>query len=125
MVSDHLGDDDEWAWVKAFAQETGLPVTLVATSAGAYEGDKMYNIAEESRRQGMDIRPQIAGRPTGVLHGLQSSFHVFIGHPTYKREVGPLPFEQKRGGAAPTRDPRRHAGRGERHPRHPHGPHPR
>jgi N-acyl-D-aspartate/D-glutamate deacylase len=36
MVSDHLGDDDEWAWVKSFAQETGLPVTLVATSAGAY-----------------------------------------------------------------------------------------
>jgi N-acyl-D-aspartate/D-glutamate deacylase len=35
MVSDHLGDDDEWSWVKAFAQETGLPVTLVATSAGA------------------------------------------------------------------------------------------
>ena len=95
MVSDHLGDDDEWAWVKAFAEETGLPVTLVATSAGAYEGNKMYNIAEESRLQGMDIRPQIAGRPTGVLHGLQSSFHVFMGHPTYKREVGHLPFEER------------------------------
>jgi N-acyl-D-amino-acid deacylase len=95
MVSDHLGDDDEWAWVKAFAQETGLPVTLVATSAGAYEGNKMYNIAEESRRQGMDIRPQIAGRPTGVLHGLQSNFHVFVGHPTYRREIAHLPHEQK------------------------------
>jgi N-acyl-D-aspartate/D-glutamate deacylase len=95
MVSDHLGDDDEWAWVKAFAEETGLPVTLVATSAGAYEGNKMYNIAEESRRQGMDIRPQIAGRPTGVLHGMQSSFHVFMGHPTYKREIGHLGFEDR------------------------------
>ena len=54
MVSDHLGDDDEWVWVKGFASETGLPVTLVATSAGAYEGDKMYNIAEEAaaRRHG-------------------------------------------------------------------------
>ncbi len=93
MVSDHLGDDDEWAWVKAFAQETGLPVTLVATSAGAYEGNKMYNIAEESRLQGMDIRPQIAGRPTGVLHGLQSNFHVFVGHPTYASQVAPLDLE--------------------------------
>ena len=64
MASDHLGDDDEWMWVKGFAHETGLPVTLVATSAGSYEGNKMYNIAEEARRQGMDIRPQIAGRPT-------------------------------------------------------------
>ena len=93
MVSDHLGDDDEWSWVKAFAQETGLPVTLVATSAGAYEGNKMYNIAEESRLQGMDIRPQIAGRPTGVLHGLQSNFHVFVGHPTYAKAVAPLDLE--------------------------------
>jgi N-acyl-D-aspartate/D-glutamate deacylase len=95
MVSDHLGDDDEWRWVKAFARETGLPVTLVATSAGAYEGDKMYNIAEESRREGMDIRPQIAGRPTGVLQGLQSNFHVFVGHPTFKREIAHLPLAEK------------------------------
>ena len=95
MVSDHLGDDDEWRWVKDFAQQTGLPVTLVATSAGAYEGDKMYNIAEEARTQGMDIRPQIAGRPTGILHGLTSSFHVFAAHPTYRREIADLPLEEK------------------------------
>ena len=95
MVSDHLGDDDEWKWVQGFAHETGLPVTLVATSAGAYEGDKMYNIAEESRLEGMDIRPQIAGRPTGILQGLTSSFNVFSGHPTYRREIAPLPLEQK------------------------------
>ncbi len=95
MVSDHLGDEDEWAWVKSFARQTGLPVTLVATSAGAYEGDKMYKIAEASRAEGMDIRPQIAGRPTGILQGLQSSFHVFVGHPTYRREVAHLPLAGK------------------------------
>lgn len=95
MVSDHLGDDDEWMWVKGFAQETGLPVTLVATSAGAYEGNKMYNIAEESRRHGMDIRPQIAGRPTGILHGLTSNFHVFIASPTFKAKIAPLPLEER------------------------------
>lgn len=95
MVSDHLGDDDEWMWVKGFATETNLPVTLVATSAGAYQGDKMYNIAEEARRHGMDIRPQIAGRPTGVLHGLTSSFHVFAAYPTYRRQIAHLPLEEK------------------------------
>ena len=95
MVSDHLGDDDEWCWVKDFVKETGLPVTLVATSAGAYEGDKMFNIAEESRREGMDIRPQMAGRPTGVLQGLQSSFHIFIAHPTYVEKIAHLPLAEK------------------------------
>jgi N-acyl-D-aspartate/D-glutamate deacylase len=83
LVSDHLGDDDEWAWVTAFARETGRPVTLVATSAAAYEGNKMYRIAESARREGLEVRPQIAGRPTGVLHGLQSNFHVFMGHPSF------------------------------------------
>jgi N-acyl-D-amino-acid deacylase len=95
IVSDHLGDDDEWRWLKSFAQQTGLPVTLVATSAGAYEGNKMYNLAEEARRGGMDIRPQIAGRPTGILHGLQSNFHAFVGHPTWKRALADLPLPEK------------------------------
>jgi N-acyl-D-aspartate/D-glutamate deacylase len=95
IVSDHLGDDDEWSWLKNFAKQTGLPVTLVATSAGAYEGNKMYNIAEEARRDGLEIRPQIAGRPTGILHGLQSNFHIFVGHPTWRRELSHLPLDEK------------------------------
>ena len=102
MVSDHLGDDDEWMWVKGFAEQTGLPVTLVATSAQAYEGNKMYNIAEEARAHGMDIRPQIAGRPTGILHGLTSNFHVFLASPTFKEKVAPLDRE---GRVAAMRDP--------------------
>jgi len=88
LVSDHLGDDDEWAWVKAFARETGRPVTLVATSAAAYEGNKMYRIAEAARLEGIEVRPQIAGRPTGVLHGLDSNFHVFTGHPSFAELAG-------------------------------------
>ena len=95
MVSDHLGDDDEWMWVKGFAQETQLPVTLVATSAQAYEGNKMYNIAEEARNHGMDIRPQIAGRPTGILHGLTSNFHVFMASPTWKEKLAPLSTDER------------------------------
>lgn len=94
LVSDHLGDDDEWTWVKAFAQSTGLPVTLVATSAKAYEGDRLYRLAEEARLEGMDIRPQIAGRPTGVLHGLQSNFHVFVAHPTWRAKLANLPLAE-------------------------------
>ncbi|MEM7096694.1 MAG: amidohydrolase family protein [Pseudomonadota bacterium] len=93
MVSDHLGDDDEWAWIQQFAEETGRPITLVATSAAAFEGNKMYNIAEESRQKGLEVRPQIAGRPTGVLHGLQSNFHLFALTPTYLSEVADKPLE--------------------------------
>ncbi len=94
LVSDHLGDDDEWSWVQAFARETGRPVTLVATSAAAFEGNRMYRIAEAARREGIEVRPQIAGRPTGILHGLQSNFHAFMGHPSFAA-VNDLPLEKK------------------------------
>jgi N-acyl-D-amino-acid deacylase len=93
MVSDHLGDDDEWAWIQTFAEQTGRPITLVATSAAAFEGNKMYNIAESARQKGIEVRPQIAGRPTGVLHGLQSNFHVFALTPTFKT-IADLPLEE-------------------------------
>ena len=93
LVSDHLGDDEEWAWVKAFQEQTGLGVTLIATTAPAYENNKMYRLAEQAREQGFEIRPQAAGRPTGVWHGLQSSFHAFVGHPTWREELAELNHE--------------------------------
>jgi N-acyl-D-aspartate/D-glutamate deacylase len=55
----------------------------------------MYQVAQDAMAEGIDIRPQIAGRPTGILHGLTSSFHVFSGHPTYRREISHLPLERK------------------------------
>ncbi|MFT7220708.1 MAG: N-acyl-D-amino-acid deacylase [Candidatus Azotimanducaceae bacterium] len=93
LVSDHLGDDKEWAWVTDFQKQTGLTVTLIATSAAAYENGKMYKLAEQARAEGREIRPQAAGRPTGVLHGLQSSFHAFVGHPTWRDELKDLDHE--------------------------------
>ena len=102
LVSDHLGSDDEWTWVKRFARETGLKVTLVGTSAEAYVDGRIYRLASEAAAEGMEIRPQMAARPTGVLHGLQSSFHVFVGHPTFATEVAHLPHAEK---VAKLRDP--------------------
>lgn len=94
LVSDHLGGDDEWAWIKQFTRETGRPVTLVATSPAAYEDNKMLRIAEQARREGIEVRPQVAGRPTGVLHGLQSSFHVFSRLPSFAA-LDDLPLADK------------------------------
>lgn len=95
MVSDNLGDDDEWAWVKEFAHQTGKKITLIATTPAAYVDGKIYRIAEEARTKGMEILPQMAGRPTGVLHGLESNFHAFVGHPTFREKIAPLPLPEK------------------------------
>jgi N-acyl-D-amino-acid deacylase len=88
-----LGEDKEWQWVTDFQKQTGLTVTLIATTAPAYENNKMFNLAEQARKEGREIRPQAAGRPTGVLHGLQSSFHAFVGHPTWRNELSTLNHE--------------------------------
>ncbi len=94
MVSDNLGDDDEWAWVKSFAEQTGRPVTLIATTPAAYVGNKMYNMVEEARQGGMNIMPQMASRPTGILHGLQSNFHFFMRRPTFVKDIAGLPLDE-------------------------------
>ncbi|XOV87695.1 MAG: amidohydrolase family protein [Pseudomonadota bacterium] len=95
LVSDNLGDDDEWQWVKEFARQTGKKVTLIATSPAAYANGKIYRVAEDARQEGMEILPQMAGRPTGVLHGLQSNFHAFVGHPTYREKIAHLSLADK------------------------------
>ena len=95
IVSDHFGTDEEWDWVKTVARETGRPVTLVPTSADAYEGGKVFKIAQAAHDDGLQIYPQIAGRPTGILHGLTSSFHAFVTHPTYVGELATLPLEER------------------------------
>ena len=53
---------EEWEWVKDFQKQTGLTVTLIATTAPAYENNKMYNLAEQARIEGTEVRPQAAGR---------------------------------------------------------------
>jgi N-acyl-D-amino-acid deacylase len=92
LVSDHLGEAEEWAWIERVAQETGRPVTLVPTSELAYRDDRIYRLAEDATRRGMQMWPQVAGRPTGVLHGLQSSHQVFAKLPTYRRDVADRPL---------------------------------
>lgn len=90
LVSDHLGEEGEWEWIKEFQAKTGLPVTLIATTAPAYTSGKLLSYEQEAADKGLSIRPQAAGRPTGILHGLQSSFHAFVGHPTWHAELKTL-----------------------------------
>jgi N-acyl-D-amino-acid deacylase len=95
LVSDHLGESDERDWVTQVARETGRPVTLVWTSLDAFKGDNFIELARSGADEGLKILPQVAGRPTGILHGLQSNFHVFVAHPTWYTDIAPLPFEQR------------------------------
>lgn len=86
MVSDGaFGQAEELEWMRRLCAETGRPLTFaLAQLPGAPKAfrDTLAR-AEAWAGQGARIVPQVPCRPTGMLFGLQSSLHPFIGHPSY------------------------------------------
>lgn len=95
LVSDHLGNEDEVKWVIDVGQESGRPITVVWTSFEAFTEGNFMALAHSAAEQGVKVIPQVAARPTGILHGLQSSFNVFMAHATYVNEIAELSLEDK------------------------------
>ncbi|HVV36218.1 MAG TPA: amidohydrolase family protein [Acidimicrobiales bacterium] len=97
IISDRSGHDGpERDWMVEIARSTGRPVTfLTAQSPFAPEGYRdVLDHALALQEEGVQFVPQVGNRPTGMLFGLQSSFHPFITHPTY-RALRDLPLERR------------------------------
>ena len=88
LVSDHLGDDEEWAWVTEFQKQTGLTVTLIATTAPAYENGKMYKLAEQARTEGVRFALK---RPAGRLVSFTACNRAFMPSSDTRPGVSRLP----------------------------------
>jgi N-acyl-D-amino-acid deacylase len=104
MASDMVGADATMEWMIKLSTETGLPITF-AMAQTDNNPDAFRNVLERVRTynsNGAHLVPQIPGRPTGMLMGLQSSLHPFITHPSYK-EIAHLPIDER---VAAMRDPR-------------------
>jgi N-acyl-D-amino-acid deacylase len=86
-----------------FSTETGLPITFamaqIDNNPSGYR--TVLDRVRALNAKGAHLVPQIPGRPTGILMGLQSSLHPFITHPTY-RELSSLPIDER---VAKLRDP--------------------
>jgi N-acyl-D-aspartate/D-glutamate deacylase len=96
MVSDLQGQEPDLAWMKDFCRETGRVLTfaLAQSPVQPTAWRETLDRIDELNRAGIHIAPQVPCRPTGMLFGLQSSFHPFITHPSY-REVADLPLEER------------------------------
>jgi N-acyl-D-aspartate/D-glutamate deacylase len=96
LISDRFGQDDERAMMGQLAELTGGPVTFSLAQNDqhplSYRDD--LAAAAEHNRQGRRVVPQVADRPVGMLFGLESSLHPFIGHPTY-RDLARLPLPER------------------------------
>ena len=104
MVSDMQGQEPDLAWMKEFCRTTGRAITFAIAQTFVQPDAWRETLARahELAADGLAIVPQVACRPTGMLFGLQSSFHPFIVYPTYRDQLALLPLAAR---AARMRDP--------------------
>jgi len=102
MGEDLAASEQEMDWMRRLARETGRPVTfaLLQHDFDPDQWKKMLDLATEAYDEGVPIRPQVAGRPLGLLLGLQT-FHPLRQRPSYQ-PLDALPLEEK---VAAMRDP--------------------
>jgi N-acyl-D-amino-acid deacylase len=76
--------DREVAWMRRLAAETGRPITygFVQHDVAPRDWERLLEVAAEADADGVPLRPQITGRPIGLLLGLQG-FNPFVTRPTY------------------------------------------
>jgi N-acyl-D-aspartate/D-glutamate deacylase len=103
LASDLAPEGDEFAWMDELAGSTGRPVTFACLQNDLDPGQwrRLLRHAEEAAARGAPVVPQVAARPTGLLLGLESSFHPFSTHPTFQ-EIAELPLPER---VARLRDP--------------------
>ena len=104
FVSDGLGTESvERQWIRDLASLPGVTVTYSLAQA-PHSPQAFVEALDEAaalRAEGKHVVPQVPSRPTGMLFGLQSSFHPFMAHPSY-RELWEESLEHR---VAKLRDP--------------------
>ncbi len=95
LGEDLAAADREMDWMRRLAREIDRPVTfaLVQNDFDPDQWARMLDLALEVHEQGVPIRPQVAGRPLGLLLGLQT-FHPLGDRPSYQA-IAPLPLDER------------------------------
>jgi N-acyl-D-amino-acid deacylase len=85
LASDMVDPEAELAWMTELSRATGCRVTF-GTGQDHMRPDHWRTVLDLVRRAnaaGAHIVPQVGGRPTSVLFGLESSAHPFMLHAAY------------------------------------------
>ncbi len=93
-IGGSFGDDIDW--MRDLSIETGRTVTyaLVQNDREPEAWREVLAKSHAASKEGGTILAQVAGRPAGILMGLETSLHPFKAHPTYGR-LADLPLEQR------------------------------
>jgi N-acyl-D-aspartate/D-glutamate deacylase len=95
MGEDLAAADREMDWMRRLAGEIDRPVTfaLLQHDVDPDQWKRMLDLALEAYEDGVPVRPQVAGRPLGLLLGLQT-FHPLRDRPSYLA-LEALPLDEK------------------------------
>ncbi len=111
LISDcyQTADDEfanrELALIEAFARTSGRPVSFTVQQAyhSPERWRKIFDEVARMRTAGLDVKPQVAPRPIGVLLGLQATANPFLFTSSFN-EVARLPIAER---VVALRDPER------------------
>jgi N-acyl-D-amino-acid deacylase len=83
-------------WMRRLSTEIGRPVTfaMLQVDAAPEMWRELLDYSKEATAEGAEIFPQVAGRPFGMLMGLQTERHAWIGRPSYD-EIANLPLDAR------------------------------
>ena len=102
MGEDLAAADREMDWMRRLADEIDRPITfaLIQHDHDPDQWRRLLELSRDAYEAGVPVRPQVAGRPLGLLLGLQT-FHPLRDRPTYAA-LEALPLDEK---VARLRDP--------------------
>lgn len=103
VTTDFKDEQGELEWMERVAGATGRPVTfsVVETYDDPNQWKRLLASAKAARQRGAKLIPQVAGRPTGILMGLEGTVHPFSRNRAYQR-LAHLPLQER---VAQMRDP--------------------
>ena len=86
MASDLMPEGRELDWVTRLSREVGRPITfaLLQNDLDPTQWQRVLELTEAANADGALVVPQVAGRPAGLLLGLEATIHPFVSHETYK-----------------------------------------
>jgi N-acyl-D-amino-acid deacylase len=92
---DMSAPDKEMSWMRRLAAETGRPITFgfVQHDIAPDDWKRLLEMASDAFSDGVPLRPQVTGRPIGLMLGLQG-IHPFRTRPSYLA-VADLPLDER------------------------------
>ncbi len=92
ILSDHLDDAAELAWIEHIARLTGRPMTFLI---GSNTGSAIWALADRLNGEGLALRPQVGARPASVLMMLEGTLNPMRQFPAYD-EIKDRPLDEQR-----------------------------